>query len=82
MKDYSDKIIIEVGGHDHWEDLRYFENNNVGPIRNLLVAAGITTKSGQLPAFNTFSIDQNLIPRNLVMTSLDITAIYGFKTLP
>jgi hypothetical protein len=25
MKDYKDQIIIEIGGHDHWEDLRFFD---------------------------------------------------------
>jgi hypothetical protein len=82
MKDFSDKIIIEVGGHDHWEDLRFYDNNNAGPIRNLFVAAGVTPKSGQLPAFNSFIVDENLIPRGLVMTSLDITSVYGQKSIP
>jgi hypothetical protein len=35
--------MIELAGHDHWEDLRTQGDGTKGhPIRNLLVSTGIT----------------------------------------
>jgi hypothetical protein len=39
----SDKIMIELAGHDHWEDLRVTDNDATNhPSRNLFVSAGIS----------------------------------------
>jgi hypothetical protein len=57
VKDYSDKLSIEVGGHDHWEDLRSFQDPETGKIyRNLLVATGVGLNHYQLPGYNTFKV--------------------------
>ena len=42
----------------------------------------MTPSERQLPGFNTFEVDANLIPKSLVMTSLDITKVYGMTSLP
>ena len=36
---YKDNIIIELAGHDHWEDVRLNGNSKVG-TRNLIVSTG------------------------------------------
>jgi len=42
VKKYSNKLSIEVGGHDHWEDLRSFQDPRTGKVyRNLLIATGV-----------------------------------------
>lgn len=40
----SDKIMIELAGHDHWEDLRMtpIGSDDDHPIRNLFVSVAIT----------------------------------------
>lgn len=82
IEQYQSQIIIEIGGHDHWEDLRIFDRDTKGPLRNLLVAVGVSPDHKQLPGFNTFEIDSDLMPKSLVMTSLDITKAYGSSTIP
>ena len=59
MLDYNGQILLEVGAHDHWEDVRYYENTNgVFPIayRNLLISTGIGMDHSQLPGFSTFHL--------------------------
>lgn len=74
--------MIEIAGHDHWEDLRYFDSFDNIPLRNLLIATGTCSNHGQLPGFNTFEIDSSFVPKSLVMTSLDITKAYGKDIAP
>ena len=58
MDKYSDKVVMEIGGHDHWEDLRVFDRTKKGPIRNLMVSTGVSPDHGQLPGFSTLKIDE------------------------
>lgn len=41
MKKYHSHIVLEVAGHDHFEDLRT-EYDNGQPWRNLFIATGVT----------------------------------------
>jgi hypothetical protein len=70
---YKDQIVIEIGGHDHWEDIRVYENKDGDIYRNMIIATGISLDHGQLPGFNTFKVDSSLIPNSLIESSLDIT---------
>lgn len=36
-----DRLMLEIAGHDHWEDLRVFEDANGELYRNLLVLTGV-----------------------------------------
>ena len=74
-------IIIEVGGHDHYADLRYHSTSNVKNLQditpesdfhNLLVAPGITPNKGQNPGVAHFQIDDNLVPTNHKMEFLNL----------
>ena len=43
---YKDKVLLEIGGHDHWEDIRYYKNKDGEMYRNLVVATGIGLDHG------------------------------------
>jgi len=36
------KLILEVGGHDHWEDLRSYKDKDGHIYRNLLISTGFS----------------------------------------
>lgn len=80
---YKDQLIIELAGHDHWEDLRYYEDSDGNAYRNLFIATGVSLDHNQLPGFNTMKIDEtSKIPKDLEETVLDVTYVYGMDTLP
>ena len=83
MLKYKDNIVLEIGGHDHFGDVRVENNYTEGFYRSLLVASSITPYSGNLPGFSTFHIDgMTLKPSDLELTALDITSAYGKDVLP
>jgi len=41
IEKYSHKIILEIGGHDHWQDLRIIVGENK-IYRNLLISTGVS----------------------------------------
>ena len=80
---YKDQIVIELAGHDHWEDLRYYEDSDGNSYRNLFIAAGVGLDHNQLPGFNTLKVDEyTLISKDLELTVLDITKTYGLNDIP
>jgi len=42
VEKYQSNIIMEIGAHDHWADVRVFDRANKGPIRSLYVATGVS----------------------------------------
>ena len=46
MDTYKARIVIEIAGHDHFQDVRAFYRANKGPIRNLVVAPGVSPDHG------------------------------------
>lgn len=46
MLENKDKMAIEIGGHDHWADLRVYNSKKYGPYRNIYVPAGIGNNQG------------------------------------
>lgn len=75
--------MLEVAAHDHFQDLRYYSEKSGETYRNLLLASGISPNKGQLPGFNTFTIDlEEGVAKDLVLTSIDITKAYGSDELP
>ena len=53
---YKDQVMLEVGGHDHWEDIRVYKNKHGDIYRNLIIATGVGLDHGQLPGFNTLKV--------------------------
>jgi hypothetical protein len=90
LRQYADTVIIEVGGHDHYADLRYHNTNGLKDLpdlktstdfHNLLVAPGITPNKGQNPGVAMFQIDDNLVPTNLRMEFLNLQPTLGVKNI-
>jgi hypothetical protein len=83
FKKYQHKVILEIAGHDHWEDLRMIKTRRGVEYRPLLILTGVSPVFGQLPGFNTLKINtEKYIATNLVEYSLDITKTYGMKKYP
>lgn len=80
IEKYQDQIVLEIGGHDHWQDVRYYKSPGGKQMyRNLLVATGVSPDHGQMPGFNTFKVeDQQVV--HLVETSLDLPKTYDMET--
>jgi len=78
MKKHRDRVIIELAGHDHWEDLRVDTDDDGTEFRNLFIANGVTPLMKQMPGFNTMKIDgKTLKPKELKQTILDISPTWG-----
>lgn len=58
MLRYKDKVIIELAGHDHWEDFRVHVDDEGNTYHNMFVATGVGLDHKQLPGFNTMKIDE------------------------
>lgn len=83
MRNYKDRVVIELAGHDHWEDIRVYADKDGNKFRNMFVATGIGMDHKQLPGFNTMKIDGDTNkPKELKETILDITKVYGQNTAP
>lgn len=54
MNKYKKNVILEVGAHDHFEDLRYNVDKKGKPMRPLLISTGVSPDHSQLPGYSTF----------------------------
>jgi len=83
LKDNKDRLVIELAGHDHWEDLRMYLDKDGNAYRNMFVATGVGMDHNQLPGFNTMKIDgKTSVPKDLKEYILDITPTFGMDSLP
>ena len=67
LETYSDRVMIEVCGHEHLADVRYSNGSVIfnessgftGPQRyhNMIINPGVTSFDGQNPGFTLFNID-------------------------
>ena len=51
IKANKDQLLLEIGGHDHFEDIRVFDDIDPSGIsntlyRNLLIMTGISARNG------------------------------------
>jgi len=74
LRDYHENIVIEVGAHDHYADLRYHSSHNVPDLKdtseqfyfhNIVINPGITPNKGQNPGIAMLEIDENNLPINV-----------------
>ena len=83
IRKHHDKIVMEIGAHDHFSDLRYHSNKDAPYFyHNILISPGVTPITKQNPGFATFDIDLTMTPTNLTMTFLDLDKTYGMKSAP
>jgi NADH dehydrogenase FAD-containing subunit len=73
--------LIEIGGHDHFADLRFHSSwdivgldntPNEFKFHNLLIAPGVSPNKGQNPGVATFEITFDRKIQNLRMEFLDL----------
>jgi hypothetical protein len=91
IRDYHEQVIIEVGGHDHYADLRYHSSYHVASLKdtdekfyfhNLFVAPGATPYGNSNPGVSMFELDAELKPMNLKIEYLDLDATFGMDSVP
>mmetsp|Transcript_21290 Transcript_21290/g.32949 ORF Transcript_21290/g.32949 Transcript_21290/m.32949 type:complete len:113 (-) Transcript_21290:274-612(-) len=76
-----DKIILEVAGHDHWLDVRYYDDKEGNNYRNILIGTAVSPDRNQMPGYSKFKIEGQ-VAKGLIETSYDITDSYGRDTIP
>ena len=85
IEKYRGKIIIEVGAHDHFADIRYHatKNSTNEYFHNILLSPGVTPMDGSNPGVMTFEVDLNtMVPQNLKMIFLDLDKTLGWESIP
>ena len=90
LEDHKDKIIMEVGGSDHFTSMRYHTTREIMDLsstevdaslfHNILVNPSMTPWSSNNPGVSALEItDDTLIPRNLQATYLNLRRTIGKK---
>jgi len=89
LNKYKDKIIIEVGGHDHFSNMRYHTDSdvldmtvpapsNADLFHNLIVNPSISPWHGNNPGISVFEIDDNTLePHKYHATFLNLRSTIG-----
>jgi len=81
LRTYKDSVVIEVGGHDHFADLRYHSSYHVADLEdsstkfyfhNLFVAPGATTYGNSNAGIAYFELTSDYVPTNLRLEFLDL----------
>jgi hypothetical protein len=82
---------MEVGGHDHFADLRFHESTGVADIKdaktefnfhNLFVSPGMTPYGDSNPGVAMFELTSDFVPQNLKMEFLNLDATFGMQSVP
>ena len=64
---HQKNIIMEIAGHDHWQDIRLDNHDSKKPLRNVFISGSFTMKSHSYPEFSTLKIDMDTLkPHSLV----------------
>ena len=82
---YRDRIIIDIGGHDHFTSFRAHKGQTVNEdgttseyaFRNLFVAPSITPWYMNNPGISVFEVGDDMVPRNLQQSFLDLDMTIG-----
>ena len=79
MKQYKDKIILEVTGHNHLSGLRYHQaDNDQEYYLTKVLFPSVTASSNTQPAFSTFEYDtEQQIASKMQFTFLDLQDSIG-----
>ena len=81
---------MEVGGHDHYADLRFHTSKGVADIEdastsfnfhNLFVAPGMTPYGNSNPGIAMFELTSSFVPQNLRLEFLDLDATFGKQSV-
>jgi hypothetical protein len=78
---FSDKIILEIYGHDHFGDLRYHTNAAGVNNHNFMVTPGMTPNKKQNPGSAVINFINN-VPQSPKFVFLDLEKTYGMSSVP
>ena len=62
LEEYKDRVLIELGGHDHFTSLRTHESDSGGYFHNIAITAGISPRYSNNPGVTSFEITDDLVP--------------------
>jgi hypothetical protein len=92
LRDNHDLVVMEVGGHDHFADLRFHTSKNVAELKdlsgstfnfhNLFVSPGMTPYGNSNPGVSKFELNSDFVPQNLRMEFLDLDYTIGKQSVP
>mmetsp|Transcript_20175 Transcript_20175/g.24903 ORF Transcript_20175/g.24903 Transcript_20175/m.24903 type:complete len:147 (-) Transcript_20175:421-861(-) len=89
MSKYKDKIIIEVGGHDHFSSMRYHTSSDIldtavpatadaNLFHNILVNPSVSPWHSNNPGISAFEIDdETLLPHSYHASFLNLQHTIG-----
>lgn len=89
LAEYKDKIILEVGGHDHFASIRYHTGRDVLDqsdtkevedqlLHNILINPSVTPWYYNNPGISSLIIDdKTLVPHNLTASYLNLAPTMG-----
>ena len=86
IRKYKHRIIIEIGGHDHFSSLRYHTGSQVLDLpdpkddfnfHNLILAPSFTPWYQNNPAVSSLEITNALVPRNFRSTYWNLKETIG-----
>lgn len=89
LKKYKNKIIIEVGGDDHFNSMRYHTSADIMDItvpasneaqlfHNIIVNPSVSPWSGNNPGISAFEVDdESLVPFNYMASFLNLRETVG-----
>ena len=81
LRDYKDRVIIELAGHDHFTAMRYHSSHGVFDLpdpeqkfnfHNLLIAPSVTPWYRNNPGVSVFELSDAFVPQNLRTTYLNL----------
>lgn len=77
LKEFQDKILIELAGHDHFASLRASVTQEGDLFHNMFIAPSITPWYKNNPGVTSFEITEDLIPQGLRSTFLNLSGSFG-----
>lgn len=78
IKEFKDRIIIELAGHDHFSSLRTHKTSDTTEFyHNLFVAPSITPWYDNNPGVSSFKISDDFKPVALRQTFLNLSPTIG-----
>ena len=87
LQRYKDKVIIEVGGHDHFTSMRYHTTRGIldtdespddSLFHNILVNPSLTPWYANNPGVSAIEIDEEtLVPHNYQATYMNLKPTIG-----
>lgn len=77
LKEYKERIIMEISGHDHFSSLRVHKDDDGDYYHNIFVAPSLTPWYSNNPGVTSLKISEDNVPHGLKSTFLNLNATIG-----